>query len=114
MTTEQPLAVDNILGLIGETPLVRLRFVAGSERTHAAVFGKCEMMNPGGSVKDRIALSMIEAGERAGTLVTSTVLPGTSEPARWSRARRCWWSRPRATRASGWPWWPRSRATGWC
>ncbi|MCA9711917.1 MAG: cysteine synthase A [Myxococcales bacterium] len=63
------MAVGNILGLIGETPLVKLRFVAGEPKTHASVWGKCEMMNPGGSVKDRIALAMIEAGERAGVLV---------------------------------------------
>ncbi len=69
MDTERPPKVGNILGLIGETPLVRLRFVAGAEDTHAAVWGKCEMMNPGGSVKDRIALAMIEAGEASGTLV---------------------------------------------
>ncbi|MEM9458406.1 MAG: cysteine synthase A [Myxococcota bacterium] len=69
MMTEQPASVGNILGLIGQTPLVKLRFVAGDEATHASVWGKCEMLNPGGSVKDRIALAMIEAGERAGTLV---------------------------------------------
>lgn len=69
MNTERPPAVGDILGLIGQTPLVRLRHVAGGEQTHAAVWGKCEMMNPGGSVKDRIALAMIEAGERAGLLV---------------------------------------------
>ncbi len=68
-TSERPPAVDDILALIGETPLVRLRHVAGDPSTHAAVWGKCEMMNPGGSVKDRIALAMIEAGERAGVLV---------------------------------------------
>lgn len=69
MITERPASVGNILGLIGQTPLVKLRFVAGDEATHASVWGKCEMLNPGGSVKDRIALAMIEAGERAGTLV---------------------------------------------
>jgi len=69
MITERPPAVGDILGLIGDTPLVRLRIVAGDPKTHASVWGKCEMMNPGGSVKDRIALAMIEAGERAGILV---------------------------------------------
>lgn len=61
-------AVGNILGLIGNTPLVKLRHVAGDEKTHAAVWGKAEMLNPGGSVKDRIALAMIEAGEASGQL----------------------------------------------
>jgi cysteine synthase A len=65
---QRPLLCGNILGLIGNTPLVRVRRVCGLERTHAAVWGKCEMMNPGGSVKDRIALAMIEDGERTGRL----------------------------------------------
>ncbi|MCA9655474.1 MAG: cysteine synthase A [Myxococcales bacterium] len=69
MSTTRPPSVGNILAVIGDTPLVRLQHVAGDESTHAAVWGKCEMMNPGGSVKDRIALAMIEAGERAGVLV---------------------------------------------
>jgi len=60
--------VGNILGLIGNTPICRLRRVCGSLDTHAAVWGKCEMTNPGGSVKDRIALAMIEDGERTGRL----------------------------------------------
>lgn len=64
-----PPAVGNILTLIGNTPLVRLGKVGGSPKTHANVWGKCEMLNPGGSVKDRIALAMIEAGERAGRIV---------------------------------------------
>jgi cysteine synthase A len=64
----QPTIVDDALGLIGNTPLVRLHEVAGDPETHAAVWAKCEMRNPGGSIKDRIALSMIEAGEREGRL----------------------------------------------
>ena len=65
---DRPTLVDNILGLIGNTPLVRINRVAPDPRTAAAVWGKCEMMNPGGSVKDRIALAMIEAAERAGQI----------------------------------------------
>lgn len=65
---ERPLLCGNILDLIGNTPLCRIRKVCGSDRTHAAVWGKCEMTNPGGSVKDRIALAMIEDGERSGLL----------------------------------------------
>ena len=63
-----PSAVDNILSLIGNTPLTQLRRVLGDPSRHANVWGKCEMLNPGGSVKDRIALAMIEAGERDGKL----------------------------------------------
>jgi cysteine synthase len=65
---DRPTLVDNILGLIGNTPLVRIHRIAPDPHTAAAVWGKCEMMNPGGSVKDRIALAMIEAAERAGQI----------------------------------------------
>jgi cysteine synthase len=60
-------AVSNMLELIGGTPLVRLRRLTtpGS----ADVFVKCEQFNPGGSVKDRVALAMIERAERAGKLI---------------------------------------------
>ncbi|MGC9454298.1 MAG: cysteine synthase A [Phycisphaerae bacterium] len=54
------MLTDNILDLIGNTPLLRL----GSER----VFAKAEFLNPGGSVKDRVALAMIEAAEADGRL----------------------------------------------
>ncbi|HVI95778.1 MAG TPA: cysteine synthase A [Anaeromyxobacter sp.] len=58
--------LESILEAVGGTPVVRLSRVvpAGS----AAVFAKLEAFNPGGSVKDRIALSMIEAAERDGRL----------------------------------------------
>ncbi len=62
---KRPDLVDDILGLIGNTPLVRINLRGP---TRAAVWGKCEMMNPGGSVKDRIALAMIEAAERSGKI----------------------------------------------
>ncbi|HEY8925512.1 MAG TPA: cysteine synthase A [Polyangia bacterium] len=60
------VAVNSMLDLIGGTPLVRLRRLV--EPGMADVFCKCEQFNPGGSIKDRVALSMIEAGERAGHL----------------------------------------------
>lgn len=58
--------VDSLLDLVGQTPLVRIRnaIPAGS----AAVWAKCEHLEPAGSVKDRICLAMIEAAERDGTL----------------------------------------------
>ncbi len=65
---QRPALVEDILGLIGNTPLVRLSKTAGGPKTHAAVWGKCEMLNPGGSVKDRIALAMIEAAEASGQI----------------------------------------------
>jgi cysteine synthase A len=57
---------DDITALIGGTPLVKLRGI--SERTGATVVGKLEAFNPGGSVKDRIGLSMIDAAEAAGLI----------------------------------------------
>jgi cysteine synthase A len=59
-------AVNSMLDLIGGTPLVRLRRLV--EPGMADVFCKCEQFNPGGSIKDRVALSMIEAAERSGRL----------------------------------------------
>jgi cysteine synthase A len=61
----RPELVDDVLSLIGNTPLVRINLRGGAR---AAVWGKCEMMNPGGSVKDRIALAMVEAAERSGKI----------------------------------------------
>ncbi len=58
--------LDSFLDATGDTPLVRLRHVTRDVK--ATVLAKLEMLNPGGSVKDRIALPMIEAAERAGLL----------------------------------------------
>jgi cystathionine beta-synthase len=57
---------ETILQSVGRTPLVRLRRV--TEGLKAAVYAKVESMNPGGSVKDRVALSMVADAERRGWL----------------------------------------------
>ncbi|MFI7075964.1 cystathionine beta-synthase [Micromonospora sp. NPDC049903] len=57
---------DNVVEMIGNTPLVRLRTVA--EGIQATVLAKVEYLNPGGSVKDRIAVRMVEDAEAAGIL----------------------------------------------
>ncbi len=69
---------DNISDLIGSTPLVRLR--RASEETGAMIVGKLESFNPGGSVKDRIGLSMIDAAEKAGVITPgkTTLIEPTS------------------------------------
>jgi cystathionine beta-synthase len=68
---------DSILSTIGRTPLVRLNVVTRGLR--CAVYAKLEQFNPGGSVKDRIGLPMIEAFERQGTLRPGgTVVEATS------------------------------------
>jgi cystathionine beta-synthase len=58
--------VDSLLDLVGNTPLLRLQKVTDGARP--AVLAKVEYMNPGGSVKDRIALRMVEAAEADGSL----------------------------------------------
>lgn len=72
-----PTAYDSVLDTIGWTPLIRLARVGAGIRT--PVYGKAEFANPGGSVKDRIGLAIIEAAEREGTLKAGgTVVEGTS------------------------------------
>jgi cysteine synthase len=68
---------DDVLGLIGRTPLVRLRRLCPSGG--AELVAKVERVNPGGSVKDRIALAMVQAAEREGRLGPGmTVIEPTS------------------------------------
>jgi len=57
---------NDITELIGNTPLVKLRGI--SEKSGATIVGKLESFNPGGSVKDRIGLSMLNAAEEAGLI----------------------------------------------
>jgi cystathionine beta-synthase len=75
--TATELIKDSILDAIGGTPLVRLsRFGAG---LRPQLVAKVEMLNPGGSIKDRIALGLIEAAEREGTLKPGgTIIEPTS------------------------------------
>jgi cystathionine beta-synthase len=63
---------DNIVEVVGWTPLVRLRRIARGIRT--PLYGKAENLNPGGSVKDRIGLSIIEGAERRGELKPGGVI----------------------------------------
>jgi cysteine synthase A len=69
---------ENISDLIGGTPLVKLQ--ALSKDSGATILGKLESFNPGGSVKDRIGLSMIVAAEKAGLITPgkSTLIEPTS------------------------------------
>jgi cysteine synthase len=72
------LIYESITELIHDTPLLELRRIE-EETPRASIFGKLESMNPGGSVKDRIALSMIEEAEANGTLAPGgTVIEPTS------------------------------------
>lgn len=60
------MLTENILDLVGNTPLLRLR----GER----VFAKAEFLNPGGSIKDRVALAMLEGAERDGRLKPDSIV----------------------------------------
>jgi cysteine synthase A len=67
---------DSILGTIGRTPIVRINHLAPK---HVTLYVKCEFFNPGGSVKDRLAIGIIEDAERRGTLKPGqTVVEATS------------------------------------
>lgn len=60
------MLTDNILDLIGNTPLVRLK---GEN-----IYCKAELLNPGGSIKDRVALAMLEGAERDGRLNPDSII----------------------------------------
>lgn len=71
--------VDGFVGAVGNTPLIRLH--RASEATGCEILGKAEFMQPGGSVKDRAALGIIEDAERRGLLVPGepgTIVEGTA------------------------------------
>lgn len=70
---------ENILELVGNTPLVKLGKYASNRNLEAEIVAKVEFFNPGGSVKDRIALNMIEQAEKDGTLKPgATIIEPTS------------------------------------
>ena len=76
-TTRHERPYDTVLDTIGWTPLIRLNKVTRGIRT--PVYGKAEFFNPGGSVKDRIGLPIIERAEREGRLKPGgTIVEGTS------------------------------------
>lgn len=71
------MLLNNILEAIGKTPVVRLNRV-GSELP-CELYGKCEFLNPGGSVKDRIAYEMVSQAEKEGTIKPGdTLIEATS------------------------------------
>jgi len=75
--TSRDAPLDSVLDAIGWTPIIRLGRVARGLRT--PVLAKAEQLNPGGSVKDRIGLAIIEAAERSGALKPGGVIvEGTS------------------------------------
>jgi cysteine synthase A len=71
------MIIPDTLALIGNTPLVRLK--GPSDATGCDIYGKCEFLNPGASVKDRAALGIIEDAEERGVLSPGgTIVEGTA------------------------------------
>ncbi|KAF5328887.1 hypothetical protein D9611_014268 [Ephemerocybe angulata] len=75
-----PQVLDNALGAVGKTPLIRLDKIAKDQDLKCNLLGKVEFFSAGGSVKDRIAKAMVEAAERDGKLIPgkSVVIEPTS------------------------------------
>ena len=73
MEHRHPMTSDAILGQIGNTPLLRFTNI-GKEFDRVEIYGKAEWFNPGGSVKDRPALRMIEEGQRSGALTRDKII----------------------------------------
>jgi cystathionine beta-synthase len=70
---------NDVLGLIGNTPLVRVNNITKKHKIKAQVFAKMESLNPGYSVKDRIGISMIDWAEKEGVLKKGgTIIEATS------------------------------------
>lgn len=70
---------SDILGLIGNTPLVRINHITKQHKIKAPIFAKMESLNPGYSVKDRIGISMIDWAEKEGVLKKGgTIIEATS------------------------------------
>src|SRR5690348_7432178 len=70
---------NDILDLVGNTPLVRINHLARQHKVKPLILGKMESLNPGYSVKDRIGLSMIDWAEKEGVLKKGgTIIEATS------------------------------------
>ena len=65
------MKINNVLQAVGKTPVVKINKIFGNE---VEVWMKLEKQNPGGSIKDRIALAMIEAAEKEGKVNEQTLI----------------------------------------
>ena len=72
MNENHPRPYNNVTEVVGATPLIRLNSVVRD--VPGTIYVKCEFMNPGGSLKDRIGLAMVEAAERDGSLKPGGVI----------------------------------------
>src|SRR5438093_1062739 len=74
---DEQMRCNNILESVGHTPLIRLNRM--SKELKPEIWIKAEMLNPGGSVKDRIGITMIDEAEKQGLLKPGgTIIEGTS------------------------------------
>jgi cysteine synthase B len=77
--SKEPKKVESVLDLIGDTPLLEIRKIADRLPSDVRIFAKLEGFNPGGSVKDRPALKMVQEGIRTGKLIPGkTILDSSS------------------------------------
>lgn len=76
LKTERPLApvLEDVLPLVGNTPLIRIRRITANLPKGVSVYAKAEFANPGGSIKDRPALRMIQKGEESGELARDKII----------------------------------------
>ncbi|KAH9367834.1 hypothetical protein HPB48_003121 [Haemaphysalis longicornis] len=72
--TPKPKIYPDILHHIGETPMVRINRIGKEYGLECELLAKCEFFNPGGSIKDRIGLRMVEEAERDGVLKPGSVI----------------------------------------
>jgi S-sulfo-L-cysteine synthase (O-acetyl-L-serine-dependent) len=79
LPTPEPKRVESVLDLIGDTPLLEIRKLAEGLPSDVRIYAKLEGLNPGGSIKDRAALKMVQEGIRAGRLTPEkTILDSSS------------------------------------
>eukprot|EP01016_Furgasonia_blochmanni_P002245 TRINITY_DN1088_c0_g1_i10.p1 TRINITY_DN1088_c0_g1~~TRINITY_DN1088_c0_g1_i10.p1 ORF type:complete len:545 (-),score=224.40 TRINITY_DN1088_c0_g1_i10:201-1835(-) len=75
----RPKIYDNVLDAIGNTPMIRLNRIPQSEGVKAQFVAKCEFLNPGGSIKDRIGYRMVADAEKSGRIAPgATLIEATS------------------------------------
>src|ERR1041385_4654803 len=75
----EPKKVESVLDLIGDTPLLQITRITEGIPSHVRIFAKLEGYNPGGSVKDRPALKMVQNGLDSGKLRRGkTIIDSTS------------------------------------
>lgn len=72
MNSQDHISDNTVFNSIGKTPIFQLRQL--SQELGATIYGKADFLNPGGSIKDRIALAMIEAAERDGRLTPGATI----------------------------------------